>query len=234
MSTTKEDIKIELKDVTKSYYVGQQSVCALNGVNLSIRNGEFLVVKGVSGSGKSTLLNILGNLDIPTSGKVLVDGIDLSTLSKKESNQYRLNRIGFIFQSFYLLPHLKVKDNVALPMVVANKKKRKERVLELLHKVGLSNRVNHYPNELSGGEQQRVAIARAIANETDIILADEPTGNLDETNEKNVIEFLQQLSRTGVTVIVSTHNQVMEQAASRVIMLEHGSMVIAERKDHND
>ncbi len=178
---------IELKDIRKIYYMGKIEVPALRGVDLNIGRGEFVALMGPSGSGKSTLLNMMGLLDAPTSGSIFIDGADVSSLNENERADFRLRKLGFVFQFFSLLMELSALENVALPMIMDNRKY--DRAASLLELVGLGDRANHTPNELSGGQQQRVAIARALANEPAILLADEPTANLDTESSNQIVGF---------------------------------------------
>jgi putative ABC transport system ATP-binding protein len=218
---------IELIDVYKVYKIGLHEVVALRGINLKIEDGEFVAIMGPSGSGKSTLLYLIGCLDKPTKGKVLIDGCDTSKLSDKELTILRRDKIGFIFQQYYLIPTLTALENVELPMVFKGvpKAKRIKRAEELLELVGLGNKKDRKPNELSGGEQQRVAIARALANEPSILLCDEPTGNLDTKSGKVVMDIIKRLNvEKGVTVVLVTHDPMLCDYANRVIRIRDGSI----------
>ncbi|ADO45412.1 ABC transporter related protein [Hydrogenobacter thermophilus TK-6] len=201
---------IEVKDLTKIYKLGNRNIEALRGVNLCIKKGEFVKILGYSGSGKSTLISIIGGLLAPTSGKVFIEGIDIWSLSDKELSKLRNEKIGFIFQNMSLLPSLKVIDNVISPAIFASKNSKidiYERAKEILSLVGLESRIHSYPSELSGGEQRRVSIARALINDPDIILADEPTGELDIKTERDIIELFKYLNRDlDKTIIVVTHS----------------------------
>jgi len=222
---------IELVNVTKKYRVGIHEILALDNINLKIEDEEFVAVMGPSGSGKSTLLYLIGCLDRPTNGKVLIDGLDTSTLSDKELTELRRNKIGFIFQQYYLIPTLTALENVELPMVFKNtsKTKMKKKAEELLALVGLEDKKDRKPNELSGGEQQRVAIARALANDPSILLCDEPTGNLDTKSGEVVMNIIKELNMNkGVTVVLVTHNQSLSKYANRVIKLRDGRIVYAD------
>ncbi len=222
---------IELIDVVKKYRIGVHEVIALNGVSLSVRDGEFVAIMGPSGSGKSTLLHLIGCLDKPTSGKVLIDGLDTSKLSDRELTELRRDKIGFVFQQYYLIPTLTALENVELPMVFKgiSKEKRRSRAEELLELVGLKGKKDRKPNELSGGEQQRVAIARALANEPSILLCDEPTGNLDTKSGKVVMEIIKRLNvEEGVTVVLVTHDPSLKVYADRVIGIRDGRIVNAD------
>ncbi|HDM23882.1 MAG TPA: ABC transporter ATP-binding protein, partial [Candidatus Bathyarchaeota archaeon] len=193
------------KDLKKTYLLGEVKVPALRGVNMEIKRGEMVSIMGPSGSGKTTLLNLLGGLDRPTAGKIWIDGVDISTLSDSELVRLRLDKIGFIFQQYYLVPWLTALANVEIPLMLKNipRKERRKKAMKLLELVGLGRRFHHEPSKLSGGEQQRVAIARALANDPSIILADEPTGNLDTKTGAEIVNLLKRLNREeNVTVIV--------------------------------
>jgi putative ABC transport system ATP-binding protein len=213
--------------VTKVYKSGDINVTALRNVNLRINRSEFISIQGPSGSGKTTLLNIIGCIDTPTRGKVMLDGQDVSKLKDRELTGLRLHKIGFIFQQFYLIPTLKASENVELPLKEAKvaKRARTERVMELLEIVQLGNRHNHYPNQLSGGEQQRVAIARALANKPDILLADEPTGEIDSATSARIMKLMRNLNTgQGLTVIIVTHDPAVAQLTDRVISIRDGKI----------
>ncbi len=219
---------IEAIKLCKTYQMGPIEVQAVRGVNLQVNRGEFLVILGVSGSGKSTLLHLLGALDQPTSGKVFVEGLDLSTLDHNQLADVRLRRVGFVFQFFNLMPQLTAQGNVELPLKFADvpSTNSHKRARDLLKRVGLGERRDHIPSELSGGEQQRVAIARALANNPRIILADEPTGNLDTKTGAEIISLLRQLNQTqGLTLIVVGHDQRLTTVADRVIEMRDGEFV---------
>ncbi len=219
---------IELRDVTKKYKMGETVIRALNGVNLSVKGGEFLSIVGPSGSGKSTLLNIIGCIDIPTSGQVLLDGTDVSKLKDKALTKIRLQKIGFIFQQFYLIPTLTAIENVELPMKEAKvpREERRNRAKGLLEQVGLAQRERHYPNQLSGGELQRVAIARSLANRPSVLLADEPTGEIDSETSEKIVALLKKLNtEEKVTLIVVTHDLKIARHADRLITIEDGKIV---------
>src|SRR3712207_725715 len=198
---------IKLEDVIKIYDTGAIKLKALKGINLSIEENEFVAIMGTSGSGKSTLMNVLGCLDRLTDGNYFLDGVNISTLNDNELADIRNKKIGFVFQAFNLLPKLTSIANVELPMMYAGvpKREREERAKEALNRVGLSNRIYHKPNELSGGQRQRVAIARALVNKPAIILADEPTGNLDSASSEEIMGIFQQLNNEGVTIVMVTH-----------------------------
>lgn len=219
---------IELRNVAKIYKMGETEIKALNGVTLSIEKGEFISLVGPSGSGKSTLLNIIGCIDTPTSGEVYFDGADISKLHDKGLTKIRLHKIGFIFQMFYLIPTLNAVENIELPMKEAKvpKEERKKRMRHLLEQVGLGQREKHYPSQLSGGEQQRVAIARALANHPAVLLADEPTGEIDSQTSEKIVSLLKRLnSEEGVTLIVVTHDLKVAKHADRLITIEDGRIV---------
>jgi len=222
-----------LNSVTKTYGKGRLAVKALDEVSFNVRCGEFLVIMGPSGSGKTTLLNILGLLDKPTQGKVFFLGKDVSRLNDAEASKIRAKHIGFVFQTFNLIPWLTALENVEIALAIAGYPfyKRRRRARELLEAVGLGGRLHHRPTELSGGEQQRVAIARALANNPEVILADEPTGNLDSKSGEVVINILKELSlKQNRTVIVATHNPRIAKVADRIIYLHDGKIVREEVK----
>jgi len=214
-----------LEEVWKVYQMGKLNYPALRGVTLRILEGEMVAIMGPSGSGKSTLLNVIGALDRPTSGKVVVDGCDLSTLGDAELAMFRRKTMGFVFQTFNLVPRLTALENVMVPMVAEGlpPSERRKRALELLELVGLKDRAHHRPTELSGGEQQRVAIARALANNPKVILADEPTGNLDTKNKEVVMELLRKLNRElRTTIVVVTHDPEVAAKCGRIVYLRDG------------
>lgn len=215
---------ITIQDVWKTYQVGEQQVHALRGLSLDISQGEYTALMGPSGSGKSTLMNVLGCLDTPTSGKYLLGGEDVGGLADDDLADIRNRRIGFVFQTFNLLPRYTALENVALPLVYAgvDKVARLERAQEVLEQVGLSDRMDHKPNELSGGQRQRVAIARAMVNRPDIILADEPTGNLDSTTSAEIMALFGAIHAAGNTVIVVTHEDDIAAHTKRVVRLVDG------------
>ncbi len=217
---------IELEDVSKIYRMGHVRVWALKNVSLKINKGEYVAVLGPSGSGKSTLLHMMGILDVPTSGKIYVDGKEVSQLSEDERARIRGKKIGFVFQLFNLIPSLNALENVAIPMMIygVGKKEREERARELLEKMGLGERLTHKPSELSGGQRQRVAIARALANQPDVILADEPTGNLDSKSGHEVVETFTKLNKEGKTVVVVTHDEDIAKHAKRIIRIKDGEV----------
>ncbi len=214
---------IEIEQVTKIYKMGETEVRALNGVSLTIHNGEWVAITGPSGSGKSTLMAILGCLDSPTSGKFRLDGIDVDQMNDDQLAAVRNQKIGFVFQQFNLLARTSALENVELPLLYSNHNHRRERAQSALEAVGLQDRMGHRPNELSGGQQQRVAIARALVSEPSILLADEPTGNLDSKTGKEIMTLFSELHRTrGITVIFVTHDPSIAANAQRVIKLSDG------------
>lgn len=215
---------IELKDVWKIYPMGDTTVEALKGINLSIDKGEFVCIMGPSGSGKSTAVNMIGCLDVPSKGKIYLDKKDISQMTESELAQIRGKKIGFIFQKFNLISTLTALENVMLPISFQGKDKeyQEKRAVELLKLVSLGERLNHTPNELSGGQQQRVAIARSLANDPEVILADEPTGNLDSKTGVNVMEYLQKLHKKGKTIIMVTHDRELSKFADRTENLKDG------------
>jgi len=222
-----ENPLIQIQGLSRRYSVGKTAVAALAGVDLAIPRGEFTALAGPSGSGKSTLLNLVGGLDRPSGGEILVDGLSLGKASEKELVQYRRSRVGFIFQSFNLMPTLTALENVESPMVLAEvpRAERRARANALLESVGLAQRAAHKPNELSGGEKQRVAIARSLANRPALLLADEPTGNLDSKTGAIVLDLLCSLLKTnGLTLIMVTHDPEVAARADRVIHLRDGSI----------
>ena len=224
---------IELKDAAKYYEMGENIVKALDCVNISIDEGDFVAIMGPSGSGKSTGMNLTGSLDLPTKGDIYLGGENISHLEESELAQIRGKKIGFIFQQFNLIPNLTAKENVMLPMLFQSKDKeeRAERAEEVLKSVGLEERMNFYPNQLSGGQQQRVAIARALANKPDIILADEPTGNLDTKTGKMVMSFLTELNNKGKTIIIITHDpEIAKEYAKTIYLLRDGKIEAYEKK----
>ncbi|MBV9312436.1 MAG: ABC transporter ATP-binding protein [Pseudonocardia sp.] len=213
---------LELEGVTKSYQMAGVAVPILHGINLSIREGEMVAIMGPSGSGKSTLMNILGCLDVPTGGRYLLDGTDVSNLSKSQLAKVRGNKIGFVFQSFNLIPRTSALLNVELPLVYAKVRRRRERARRALERVGLGDRLGHVPSELSGGQKQRVAIARALINEPSIVLADEPTGALDTKSSIDIMRLLTELNDIGTTIVVITHEEEVAECAKRIVRLRDG------------
>jgi putative ABC transport system ATP-binding protein len=222
---------IATRDLTKSYDLGAVEVRALRGVSMEIQAGEYLAIMGPSGSGKSTLMHILGCLDTPSSGSYLLDGSEVSGLSGRELARVRNKKIGFVFQNFNLLPRIDLVSNVALPLVYhgsMNKADRNARAAQQLERLGLGNRLRHKPNELSGGERQRAAIARALVNEPSILLADEPTGNLDQKTGREIMSILDELHAEGRTVALVTHDANVAEHAGRIVCIEDG-MVAEDR-----
>jgi len=214
---------VEAVDLKKTYTVGKIPVEALREANLRVESGEFLSILGPSGSGKSTLLNLIGALDKPTSGRLLIDGVDLSTLNDNQLTGVRL-RIGFVFQFFNLIPRLSALDNVELPLSIAgvSRSERRKRAQQLLEDVGLRDRMNHKPAELSGGQQQRVAVARALANNPAFLLMDEPTGNVDSKTASEVMALVKKLNSKGVTIVMVTHDQHLAMEANRTVKVLDG------------
>ncbi len=208
---------IKIKDLSREF----GKVRALSNINLSVYEGEWLAIMGPSGSGKSTLLNILSLMDTPTSGEYILDSLKLENISEEEKVRIRRDKIGLVFQQFHLIPHLSALENVMLSQYYHSSVDEEDAKIAL-EKVGLSHRFNHTPNELSGGEQQRVCIARALINNPELLLADEPTGNLDEANEKIVLELLKKLKNEGKTIVLITHNPELAKSADRCIKLHHG------------
>jgi putative ABC transport system ATP-binding protein len=215
---------IEVNNLEKEYKLGKVSVPALKGVNTKIYSGEFVAIMGPSGSGKSTLMHILGCLDTATAGDYFLNGEEVSKMKKNQLAAIRNKEIGFVFQTFNLLPHLNISKNVELPLMYAgmHKSERKKQAVKVLQEVGLGNRLQHKPNELSGGQRQRVAIARAIINNPSIILADEPTGNLDTTSGNDILSIFTELNRLGHTIVMVTHDPVVAKKASRVVYIVDG------------
>jgi putative ABC transport system ATP-binding protein len=215
---------IEIKDIKRNFTLGSETVYVLKGVDLTINKGEYVALMGPSGSGKSTLMNILGCLDTPTSGSYILNGKDVSTMKDDELAEIRNKEIGFVFQTFNLLPRTTALDNVALPMVYAgkNKTERSARATEVLNQVGLGDRMDHEPNQLSGGQRQRVAVARALVNHPSIILADEPTGNLDTKTSIEIMGLFDEIHAKGNTVILVTHEEDIAEHAHRIIRLRDG------------
>lgn len=219
---------VQVTNIYKQYRVGEVIIDALRGIDLEIEHGDFSVIQGSSGSGKSTLLHIIGCVDVPTSGRVMINGIDTVNLKSDRLAGLRLHTIGFVFQHFYLLPMLTAYENIELPMKEARvpKTKRKERVLDLLESVELSDRADHRPGQLSGGEQQRVAIARALANDPPLILTDEPTGELDSITGSRILKLLAELNQEfGKTTIIVTHDENLSKKANRIIKIRDGRIV---------
>ena len=232
MGTEKESL-IRLEEICKVYNPGENEVHALDHVNLKIEEGEFVAIIGQSGSGKSTLMNLLGCLDVPTSGLYFLHGKDVSHLKDSELSAIRNREIGFIFQGFNLIANLNALENVELPLIYRGMGRQERRALakEALEMVGLENRIHHKPSEMSGGQQQRVAIARAIAAKPPVILADEPTGNLDSASSKEILEILKNLNKGGRTVILITHDDTIAEQAKRVIRIMDGKIESDKIKD---
>ncbi len=219
---------VKTVDLEKVYQLGEVTVHALRGVNMELKKGEFVVVMGPSGSGKTTLLNLIGALDKPTGGEVYADGENLAAMKERELTKLRRIKVGFVFQFYNLIPVLTAFENVELPMIIAgiSKRERQERTKDLLQMVGLLNRGNHRPDELSGGEQQRVTIARALANRPSIVLADEPTGDLDTTTGTEVMKALWEMAkRENVTVITVTHDPIVAEIADRILEMRDGQIL---------
>ena len=214
---------INIANVSKEYELGEGSFFALKNINLEIATGEFVSILGPSGSGKSTLMHLIGGLDRPSGGRIEVEGQDLAALSDRELAEFRNKKIGFVFQSFHLLPRLPAFDNVVLPLIYSEKKvDRRRQVLEALQKVGLTSKTKNRPSQLSGGEQQRVAIARAIVGDPEIILADEPTGNLDSQTGAQILAILKELNAAGKTVVLVTHDQALTAASDKIYKIRDG------------
>ncbi len=215
---------IELQDICKSYIQGTLEFQILKHINFTMEEGEYTAIMGPSGSGKSTLMNLIGCLDQPSSGRYFLDGQDVSSYSDNEMSDIRLEKIGFVFQTFQLLPYMSAMDNVALPLSYAgvSRRERKERAIEMLGRVGLSERVGFMPNQLSGGQKQRVAIARAMINHPKILLADEPTGALDSASGKQVMQLFRELNDDGVTILMITHDAEIAGYADRIVEIRDG------------
>ncbi len=230
---TYQKIVMDVRDITKSLPLGRERIEILKGISFQIMSGEFVSIMGPSGSGKSTLLGIIAGLDNPTSGQVFIDGIDITTMSEGKLASVRNNKIGMVFQAFNLIPTLTAQENVEVPLYVGKHKgSPSARSKELLDLVGLTHRLNHRPNQLSGGEQQRVAIARALATDPAFVLADEPTGNLDATNSENLLKLFAYLrAQTGKTFIIATHDQNVAAHAGRIIHLLDGKIASIENAD---
>jgi putative ABC transport system ATP-binding protein len=220
------DAVIRVEDVHKEYDLGETKVHALRGVDVEVRRGEFVAIMGASGSGKSTFMNLLGCLDKPSSGRYFLDGVDVSTLSKPELAAIRNRKIGFVFQGFNLLARTTALENVELPTLYARlpREQRLARAKEALELVGLGDRMDHFPSQLSGGQQQRVAIARGLVNKPSLLLADEPTGNLDSRTSVEIMQIFQELNDKGLTVVLVTHEQDIAQFAKRVIVFRDGKI----------
>ena len=229
-----KNVVIHLHDVAKFYHMGEAVVKAVDGIDIDVKKGDFVAIMGPSGSGKSTTMNLVGSLDTPTHGHIYLDGEDISTLSESDLAQLRGKNIGFIFQQFNLIPTLTVKENVMLPMTLQgyDEFEKERKVIELLRKVELLERADHYPNQISGGQQQRVAIARALANDPEVILADEPTGNLDTQTGEKVMDFLKQLNSDGKTIVMVTHSpELAKEYADVVYWLKDGKIEKVTKRD---
>lgn len=224
---------IALEDATKTYHMGDVEVRALRGVSLAIDKGEFVAIMGQSGSGKSTLMNIIGCLDRPSAGRYRLDGVEVSGMTRDQLARIRNRTLGFVFQSFNLLSRTSALENVELPLLYAgvSRKRRHAQAQRSLERVGLGDRMNHTPSQLSGGQQQRVAIARALVNDPRVILADEPTGNLDSRTSVEVMALFQELGRSGITVILVTHEPDVSTFAGRVVVLKDGRLVTDRRQN---
>lgn len=226
---------INMKDITKVYRIGDIKVNALRGTDFTMREGEFVALMGPSGSGKSTLMNIIGALDIPTSGSYLLEDIDISRLNDNQLAEIRNKKIGFVFQTFNLLSKSNVMGNIELPLIYSRKrsvKSRKERVSEVIESIGLTEWIRHRPNELSGGQRQRVAIGRALVNDPSVILADEPTGNLDSRTGEEILAIFQDLNKQGKTILFVTHELELAKHAHKIVFIRDG-MIVNEEKIEN-
>ena len=224
--TSSPDVMIALRGITKIYRMGSIEVHALRGIDLEVRAGEFVAIMGASGSGKSTLMNLVGCLDLPTAGTYILDGVDVRDISDSQLAAVRNRKIGFVFQSFNLIPRSTALHNVEMPLIYANQNQgRRQRALEALTMVGLADRAGHQPTELSGGQQQRVAIARALVTEPAILLADEPTGNLDSESSLEILRLLTRLNEAGRTIVLITHEADIAAFARRVVRLRDGLIV---------
>jgi len=228
-----ENLVIKVENLQKTYKMGDIEVKALRGVNLDITEGEFIAIMGSSGSGKSTFMNIIGCLDKPTTGEYFLEGIDIKEKTENDLSYIRNQKIGFVFQAFNLIPRTTSLKNVELPLIYGkiSSNERKERAKSMLEIVGLGDRIYHLPNELSGGQKQRVAIARALANNPSIILADEPTGNLDSSSSKEIMELFRQLNSEGKTVIIVTHERDIAEYTDRIITFKDGEIIKDEGRE---
>ncbi len=223
---------IQIEGVTKVYDMGVEKVHALRGVDLEIQPNEYVAIMGSSGSGKSTLLNILGLLDVPTGGKYILDGKDVAKISQSEQARVRGRKIGFVFQTFELLPRQTSLRNVELPLVYTRVRNRRQRAKDAMARVGLADRMYHRPNQMSGGQQQRVAIARALAQHPSLLLADEPTGNLDSTTGREIMDLFEALHDEGQTIIIVTHEPEVAEHCDRIVSIRDGEIESDERKTH--
>jgi len=228
------DHVVQIRDVRKVYMMGDQQVEALKGVSFGVRRGEFVAIMGASGSGKSTCMNIIGCLDPPTAGEYLLEGVNAGQLSRNELAEIRNAKLGFVFQGFNLLTRTSARENVELPLVYARMPaaKRREKAMAALARVGLGQREDHYSNQLSGGQQQRVAIARALVNDPAIILADEPTGNLDSRTSVEIMNIFQELNRQGITIIMVTHEPDIASFATRHVIFRDG-LILSDEQNPN-
>jgi len=213
---------VELRNVSKLYRRGAEEIRAVNGVDLTLNRNEFVAIVGASGSGKTTLLNIIGCIDNPSEGSVIINSKDVTTMGPQQLTEVRRDTIGFVFQQFFLIPTLTAGENVQVPGLFSSNEKRGERAEELLDMVGLSNRINHLPSQMSGGEMQRVAIARALINSPEILLADEPTGNLDSRNAETIFDTFRRLNQQGLTIAVVTHSMDLADATRRIVSIKDG------------
>jgi putative ABC transport system ATP-binding protein len=219
------DTIVELVDVKKYYHRGNETVRAIDGIDLSIRKKDFISIVGPSGSGKTTLLNLMGCMDNPSNGTIKINNENVSNFKQEELTKIRRNVVGFVFQQFFLIPTLTVSENIQIPGLFANNPDRIKKAEELLDMVGLTDRINHLPSELSGGEMQRVAIARSLINSPQLVLADEPTGNLDTENSRTILNTFQDLNKKGITIIMVTHNLDLAKSCKKIIKLENGKII---------
>ena len=215
---------ISMRQVRKAYTTGKVTFEALKGVDFQVNKGEFVAIVGPSGSGKSTMMNIIGCLDVPTDGEYKLDGVMVNTLNSNQLADIRNQKIGFVFQAFNLLPYATAYENVEVPLLFAKAtgKQRRERIMELLNRVGLAEKINNKPTEMSGGEMQRVAVARALANDPEVVLADEPTGNLDTASGKGIVDLFHEMWKAGKTIIIITHDMNIARQTSRILKLKDG------------
>lgn len=218
-------VLINIENLSKRYGEKEAEIRALNNVSLSVEKGEFLAIMGASGSGKSTLLNLMGGLDTPTEGKVLYNGENIFEMDDDELSKFRLEKIGFIFQSYNLIPELSVRENILLPSVLAKRKENSVKMSDITRALGLDDRLDHLPQQLSGGQQQRAAIARALMNQPQVLLCDEPTGNLDRNSSENVMDLLKFLNEEhGITIIMITHDPILAGKATRMLTISDGGI----------